>query len=90
VQYAQVYACSAFAARSSASSGISNVRISASVSAKSFALLSMAPARAAIARAMIPMPIRLDPAFLRQRFVLIGQADRGQRDEAAGLVAQAQ
>jgi hypothetical protein len=50
----------------------------------------MAPARAAIARVMIPMPIRLDPAFLRQRFVLIGQADRGQRDEAAGLVVQAQ
>ena len=44
----------------------------------------MAPARAAIAQATIAMPIRLDPALLRQRFVLIGQADRGEYRQAAG------
>jgi hypothetical protein len=44
VQYTIVKAfCSALAARSSASSETSNVRISASVSTKSFASLSMAP-----------------------------------------------
>src|SRR5690348_4735527 len=42
-----------------------------------------------IARAMIPMPILLDPAFLRQKMVLIGQADCGQRGEAAGVGAEA-
>ena len=43
VQYAQVNACrSTLAARSSASSGTSNVRISASVSANSLTSLSMA------------------------------------------------